>query len=208
MKNFTITIARGFGSGGRTIGRMLAERLGIDWYDQDLIKLASEESGINIELFDKADEYKKTSLFGKYTGDYGDKLIPPDSGEFTSDDNLFNYQAKIIKGLHGKGNCIIVGRCADYILRDEANVLRVFVYASKEKCISTVADLYNLTAKEAERQIDRIDRARSTYYRYYTGQEWDNARNYDLCLNSEILGFERCVDLIEQYLKVLYSENV
>lgn len=203
MKHFTITIARGFGSGGRTIGRMLAERLGIEWYDQDLIKLASEESGISIDLFDKADEYKKSSLFGKYSGAYGDKLISPDSGEFTSDDNLFNYQAKIIKGLHGKESCVIVGRCADYILREEQNVLRVFVYASKEKCIDTVSDLYNLTAKEAERQIDKIDRARSTYYRYYTGREWDNARNYDLSLNSEVLGFERCVDLIEQYLKVL-----
>ncbi|MBE6702808.1 MAG: cytidylate kinase-like family protein [Ruminococcaceae bacterium] len=208
MANFTITIARGFGSGGRTIGRMLAERLGIAWYDQDLIKLASEESGINIALFDKADEYKKATLFGKYDGNFGNKLIPPDSGEFTSDDNLFNYQAKVIKGLHGKENCVIVGRCADYILREEPNVLRVFVYASKERCIKTVADLYNLSEKEAERQIDRIDRARSTYYRYYTGQEWDNARNYDLCLNSEVLGFERCVDLIEQYLKVLYSEKV
>lgn len=203
MAGFTITIARGFGSGGRTIGRMLAERLGIDWYDQDLIKLASEESGISIDLFDKADEYKKTTLFGKYTGNFGDKLISPDSGEFTSDDNLFNYQAKIIKELHEKEDCVIVGRCADYILRDEPGVLRVFVYASKKKCIETVADLYSLSEKDAERQIDRIDRARSTYYRYYTGQEWDNARNYDLCLNSEVLGFERCVDLIEQYLKVL-----
>ena len=207
MKSFTITIARGFGSGGRTIGRMLAERLGIAWYDQDLIKLASEESGIHIDLFDKADEHKKVSLFGKYDRNFGEKLISPDSGEFTSDDNLFNYQAKVIKDLHGKEPCIIVGRCADYILRDEPGVLRVFVYAAKERCIQTVADLYNLSPKEAERQIDRIDRARSTYYRYYTGQEWDNARNYDLCLNSEILGFDRCVDLIEQYLKVLQLEK-
>jgi cytidylate kinase len=205
MKNFTVTIARGFGSGGRTIGKMLAQRLGIDWYDQDLIKLASEESGINIELFGKADEHKRSTLFGKYDRNFGDKIIPPDSGEFTSDDNLFNYQAKIIKSLHAKGNCVIVGRCADYVLREECNVLRVFIYASKERCVQTVSDLYNLSPKEAERQIDRIDRARSTYYRYYTGQEWDNARNYDLCLNSELLGFERCVDLIEHYLKVLYQ---
>ncbi|MBO5327176.1 MAG: cytidylate kinase-like family protein [Clostridia bacterium] len=205
MKNFTVTIARGFGSGGRTIGKMLAKRLGIEWYDQDLIKLASEESGINIELFGKADEHKKATLFGKYDRNFGDKIIPPDSGEFTSDDNLFNYQAKVIKALHAKGSCVIVGRCADYVLREETNVLRVFIYASKERCVQTVADLYNLSPREAERQIERIDRARSTYYRYYTGQEWDNARNYDLCLNSEQLGFERCVDLIEHYLKVLYE---
>ena len=205
MKSFTVTIARGFGSGGRTIGKMLAQRLGIEWYDQDLIKLASEESGINIELFGKADEHKKATLFSKYDRNFGDRIIPPDSGEFTSDDNLFNYQAKVIKALHAKGNCVIVGRCADYVLREEANVLRVFIYASKERCVQTVADLYNLSAREAEKQVERIDRARSTYYRYYTGQEWDNARNYDLCLNSELLGFERCVDLIEHYLKVLYQ---
>ena len=208
MAKFTVTISRGFGSGGRTIGRMLAERLGIEWYDRDLIKLASEESGISIDLFNRADEHKKPGIFARYDRAFGDKLISPESGEFTSDDNLFNYQAKIIKALYERESCVTIGRCADYVLRDEPGVLRVFIYASKKSCIRTVADLYNLSDKEAERQIDRIDRARSTYYRYYTGQEWDNARNYDLCLNSEELGFERCVDLIEQYLKVLYGENL
>ena len=206
-KKFTITITRGFGSGGRTIGKMLAERLGLDYYDNELIKLASEESGINIELFGKADERKKVALFGRYNRTYGEKLIPPDSGDFTSDDNLFNYQAKIIKGLAEKGNSIIVGRCADHVLRDVPNVLRVFIHAPMDFCIKQVTDMYSVTEREAIRQIERIDRARSTYYRYYTGNDWDNARNYDLCLNSSELGFKRCVDIIEHHVDVLYRSD-
>ena len=205
-KNFTITIARGFGSGGRTIGKMLAERLGISYYDQELIKLASEESGINIELFGKADETKRAALFSRYNRAYGERLIPPDSGDFTSDDNLFNYQAKIIKQLAERESSIIVGRCADYILKDTPGTLRVFTYASRPFCIDKVCRLYGLSEREAERQIERIDRARSTYYRYYTGLEWDNARNYDLCLNTELLGFDRCVDLIEHYLNTYLKD--
>ena len=204
MSQFTVTVTRGFGSGGRTIGRMLAERMGIEYYDKDLIKLASEESGINVSLFSLADESKRTALFKRYDRSFGDQLIPPDSGEFTSDDNLFNYQAKVIKQLSERENCVIVGRCADYVLRDRPNVLRVFTHASPEFCVEQVTRLYGLSQKDALRQIERIDRARSTYYRYYTGVEWDNARNYDLCLNTEELGFERCVDIIEHYIQVLY----
>ncbi len=205
MSKFTVTITRGFGSGGRTIGKMLAGRLGIDYYDNDLIKLASEASGINIELFDKADEKIKVGLFKRYNRSYGDKLIPPNSGEFTSDDNLFDYQAKVIKMLYERESCVLIGRCADHVLRDQKNVLRVFIYADKDFCVEQVKRLYALSDKDAERQIERIDRARSAYYRYYTGREWDNARNYDLCLNTSELGFDRCVDIIEHYIKVLYE---
>jgi len=207
MAKFTVTIARGFGSGGRTIGKMLAERLGIPFYDRDLVRLASEESGISEALFGKSDESKKAALFGRYDRAFGEKLISPESGDFTSEDNLFNYQAKIIKEVAARESCVIVGRCADYILRDTPHVLRVFIYAPTESCIRTVSEMYGIPKKDAERQIERIDRARSAYYRYYTGQEWDNARNYDLCLNTAELGFERCVDLIEHHLKVLYPDE-
>ena len=206
MKQFTVTIARGFGSGGRTIGKMLSDRLGIGFYDRDLVRLASEESGISEALFGKADEYNKAALFGRYDRAFGERLISPESGEFTSDDNLFNYQAKIIKELSARESCVIVGRCADYILRDTPRVLRVFIYAPQQNCVQTVSEMYGISPKDAERQIERIDRARSAYYRYYTGQEWDNARNYDLCLNTAELGFARCVDLIEHHLHVLYPD--
>ena len=207
MSKFTVTITREFGSGGRTIGKMLAERLGVEYYDKDLIKLASEESGINQDLFSRADESKRASFFKKYDGSLGEKLISPESGEFTSDDNLFNYQAKIIKQLSDRETCVIVGRCADHVLQDREHVLRVFTHAPMRFCIQKVVELYGLTEKEAERQIERINRARATYYRYYTGKEWDNARNYDLCLNTEELGFERCVDIIEHYINVLYKNQ-
>lgn len=207
MSKFTVTITREFGSGGRTIGKMLAERLGVPYYDKDLIKLASEESGIHEDLFSRADESKRATFFKKYDGSLGEKLISPESGEFTSDDNLFNYQAKVIKQLSDRETCVIVGRCADHVLHDRENVLRVFTHASMPFCIEKVVELYGLSEKEAERQIERINRARATYYRYYTGKEWDNARNYDLCLNTEELGFERCVDIIEHYINVLYKSK-
>ena len=205
MQNFTVTIARGFGSGGRTIGQMLAKRLGIHFYDREIMELASEHSGISLDLFDKADEAGKITFFKRYDRSYGKQIIPPDRGEFTSDDNLFNFQARMIREVAEKHSCVIVGRCADHILRGKKNVLRIFIYSSKEFCTSKVMELYGLSKKEAERKIEKIDRARSTYYRYYTGNDWDNARNYDLCLNTEELGFDRCVDIIEHYIGVLYS---
>ncbi|MBQ3064430.1 MAG: cytidylate kinase-like family protein [Clostridia bacterium] len=205
MKKFTVTIARGFGSGGRTIGKMLAERLGIKFYDREIMELASEESGINIDLFEKADEAGKVAFFKRYNRAFGKKLISPKSDDFTSTDNLFNYQAKMIHEIADRESSVIVGRCADHILAEHENVLRIFIYSSKGFCIDKVTELYGLSRKEAERKIDRIDRARSTYYRYYTGKDWDNARNYDLCLNTEELGFERCVQIIEHYINVLYK---
>lgn len=207
MQNFTVTISRGFGSGGRTIGKMLAKRLGIGFYDREIMEIASEQSGISLDLFDKADEAGKVAFFKRYDRSYGKQIIPPDRGEFTSDDNLFNLQAKTIREIAEKESCVIVGRCADHILRERKNVLRIFIYSSEEFCIDKVVELYGLTRKEAERKIEKIDRARSTYYRYYTGSDWDNARNYDLCLNTEELGFDRCVDIIEHYINVLYLND-
>ena len=203
MPEFVITIARGFGSGGRTIGRMLAERLDINYYDGELIRLASEESGINVELFGKADEHVKTSLFKRYNRSYGEKLIPPDSDEFVSDDNLFNYQAKIIRGLADKHNCIIIGRCGDYILKDYPNAIRLFIYADKETCINTVSEMYGVLPKEAASRIEAIDKARAAYYRYYTNKNWSDVSNYDLCINTSQIGFEKSVDVILAYMRTL-----
>lgn len=206
MKKYVITIARGFGSGGKTIGRLLAQRLDVDYYDNDLIRLASEESGINLELFGKADEQVKTNLFKRYNRAYGSKLLPPDSDEFVSSDNLFNYQAKIIRDLADKQNCIIIGRCGDYILKDNENVIRLFVYADPKTCIKNVVDMYGVTPKEAHERIVSLDRARAAYYKYYTGKNWDDVRNYDLCINTSSIGFEKAVDIIVDYMKQIGYE--
>ncbi|MCR4925983.1 MAG: cytidylate kinase-like family protein [Clostridiales bacterium] len=201
MENFVVTIARGYGSGGKTIGKMLAKELGVEYYDQDLIKLASEESGIHEGLFGQADEKVKKSFFINKKR-YKNGLLSPKSKGFVSDENLFNYQAKVIKELADKGNCIIVGRCADYILKGRKNVVKVFVFADHDACVKNAMETCSITEKEAIRRIEKIDKERSSYYKYYTGNDWDNARNYDVCLDSSDLGFEKCVEIIKGYLKV------
>ena len=205
MKKFVITVARGYGSGGRTIGRMLAEELGISFYDRELLRLASDDSGINEELFAKADEQLKKSLLFKIAKKaYKGELIPPDRDDFVSNENLFNYQAKIIKELAQQESCVIVGRAADYILKDFDNVVKVFVHAPLEDCIRTLKEMTGKSEKELEKQIISIDKRRAEYYKYFTGRNWNDARNYDLCLNSSQLGFRKCVDIVKAYLDIRF----
>ena len=203
MNNFVVTIERGFGSGGRTVGKLLAQRLDVNYYNDELIRLASEESGINIELFGKSDERVKVNLFKRYNRSYGERLIPPDSSDFVSNNNLFNYQAKIIRDLADKQSCGLIGRCADYILKDHPANVRVFVYADRGFCIRNVTELYGLSPDEADNKIQSIDKARASYYKYYTGQSWDDVSNYDLCINSSKIGFDKTVDIIVDYLKTI-----
>lgn len=205
MKHFVITIARGYGSGGRTIGRMLAEELGISFYDRELLRLASDDSGINEELFARADEQLKKSLLFKIAKKvYKGELIPPDREDFVSNENLFNYQAKIIKELAQQESCVIVGRAADYILKDYDNVVKVFVHAPLEDCIKTLKEMTGKSEKELEKQILSIDKRRAEYYKYYTGRNWEDAKNYDLCLNSSQLGFKKCVEIVKAYLDIRF----
>lgn len=207
MSKYVITIARGYGSGGRTIGKMLSEELGIPYYDRDLLRLASDDSGINEQLFAKADEKLKKSLLYKIAHNvYKGEIIPPDSDDFVSNDNLFNYQAKIIKELAGTESCIIIGRCADFVLKDYENVIKVFVHAPLNECIKNVKEISDKSDKEIEKQIASIDRHRSEYYKYYTGREWDNAKNYDLCLNSGDLGYHKCVDIVKAYMDIRFAK--
>lgn len=204
MDNYVITIARGFGSGGKTIGKMISEKLGVSYYDKELIKVASEESGISESLFGISDEKVKKSIF-KHKNK-SNEISSPNSGNFTSEDNLFNFQAKVIRELADKESCIIIGRAADYVLRDRDNVVKVFVFADKDFCINKVLELFPVKdSAEASALIEKTDRERESYYKYHTGNEWDNARNYDLCLNSSQLGFEKCVDIISEYLKIRFS---
>ena len=137
--------------------KMLAERLDINYYDSDLIQLASEESGINIELFGKIDERKKVSLFKRFNPAYDEKILPPDSDGYVSSDNLFNIQAKIIRDLAEKQNCIIIGRCGDYVLRDNPKAIRIFVCADEDACVNKVVELYGLDADDAKKKIDKIE---------------------------------------------------
>lgn len=203
--NKVITIAREYGSGGRTIGEMLARDLNIHYYDKELMKLASDDSGINEALFANADEkVKATSLFRIAKSAYSGELIPPESEDFVSNDNLFNYQAKIIRQLAEEESCVIIGRCSDYILKDYDNVLSVFIHAPLEFCLEQAAKKHSMSPKELEKFVERTNKHRAEYYKYYTGRSWTDAKNYDLCLDSSKLGFERCVEEIKAYMDVRF----
>lgn len=203
--NTVITIAREYGSGGRTIGEMLAKDLNIHYYDKELMRLASEDSGINEALFAKADEkLKATSLFRIAKSAYSGELIPPESDDFVSNDNLFNYQAKIIRQLAEEESCVIIGRCSDYVLKDYDNVLSVFIHAPLDFCLEQAAKKHSMSAKELEKFVERTNKHRAEYYKYYTGRNWTDAKNYDLCLDSSKLGFERCVEEIKAYMNVRF----
>lgn len=201
MEKTIITIARQYGSSGRIIGRKLADRLKIHYYDRELLRLASNESGIDEELFFKADETLRKSFFDYIARKkYKESWISPDSDEFTSDDNLFNFQAKIIRDLAQKESCVIIGRCADYILRDCANVIKVYVHAPFEARLKAVLELSPLSEEEARKQMEKTDRLREEYYSYYTGGRcWHSADNYDLCLDTSRVDVEECVELVLRY---------
>lgn len=205
MEKVIITIARQYGSGGKTIGQMLAKDMGIPFYSREILRLASDDSGIREDLFNRADErLRNNPLFGASKKVYKGELITPDKGDFVSDENLFNYQAKVIKELADKGSCVIVGRCADFVLRDRDDMVSVFVHASKEYCMARAMERNSMTEREMEKFIAKTDKYRSDFYHYYTGNAWNDARNYDLCLNSGKLGFEKCVEEIKAYIDVRF----
>lgn len=198
MDKFVITVARETGSGGHNITRKLSEALGVPYYDRDLLRKASEVSGIHERLFGAADERiglkEMLSAAEKvYTGE----VLPPDSDDFTSTRNLFSFQAKIIKELAETESCIILGRCANYLLADRKDVLRVFIHAPLEAREERVAS-YSLawSPREVTKYIRLEDKRRASYYRYYTGEEWRDAAGYDLSLDSSVLGEEGCVKRI------------
>ena len=207
MEHFVVTLGRSCGSGGVEVGRTLAKKLGVEYYDSKLLRLASDDSGINEALFVKADEKVKSSLLFRVAKNvYQGELIPPESDDFTSNDNLFNYQAKIIKELAKQESCVIIGRCADFVLRDYDNVLSVFVHAPEDFCLEQAAKKHSMSTRELEKYIARTDKRRAEYYKYHTGREWTDARNYDLCLDSSKLGFERCVEEIKAYIRVRFGK--
>ena len=206
MENIVVTIARQYGSGGKTIGEMYAEEMGIPCYGSNLLQMASEESGINETLFRQLDEKLHNSPLLRMTTDvYDGRVIPPGSKDFVSAKNLFNYQAEVIKRVAKTETCVIVGRAADFVLKDYPNVVSVFVHASEEFNLARAMERNSMTTEEMKKFIATTDKYRSEYYKHYTGREWSDARNYDLCLNSGKLGFEKCVEEIKAYIKVRFA---
>lgn len=207
MKNFVIAITRTCGSGGTTIGKMISNDYGINMYDRELLRLASEDSGINELLFLNIDEHVKKSLLYKVSKTvYQGELIPPESSDFTSNDNLFNYQAKVLRELAEKESYVVIGRCADYILKDKPNVFKIFIHACAEECIKHEMERLCMNEKDAAKHIKKMDKYRSEYYYYHTGEKWEDPKNYDLSIDTSVLGFEKSAQLIKSYIN-LRTEN-
>ena len=208
MDNFVVTITRSCGSGGSIIANLLAKQLNIKVYDKELLKLASDDSGINERLFAMVDEDTKKSILYKVSKRvYNGELIPPESNDFTSNDNLFNYQAKVLKELAKENSYIVIGRGADYVLRDNKNVIKIFVHANNEECILREMKRLGMERKEAEEWINKTNIYRWIYYRYHTGQKWRDAENYDLILNTSRFSYDECVEIIKMYIKFIQERE-
>jgi len=210
MNNFVITIARGFGSGGKQVGLALSRDLGIPCYESQILALASEYSGINKSRFVKVDEKLPLpfSFLPKLKSTPStDHIMTPQDKRFTSAKNLFNIQTKIIRELAEKESCIIIGKCANYVLRDFNNVISVYIEAPRAYCLANVMEKMDATEEEAHRLITETDRYRAAYFKYYTrGRIWTDPVLYDMTLNSERVGIDRCVKLIKEYIKIKIPE--
>lgn len=207
MDNYVITIARGFGSGGKEIGNKLADRLGIPCYEKEIVKMASEYSGLNESLFYATDEkLKGNSLLKRLRGKVRDTLVEASDGNFESDDNLFQIQSQMIRELAKTSSFIIIGKCADYVLKEFDNVASFYIEAPRAACVESIMRKMSVSEEEAHELIHKTDKYRAAYYEYYTGGNyWTNPVNYDMTLNSDRVGRDRCVDVMESYVKLKFD---
>lgn len=200
-KKFVINIGRQLGSGGKDIGEKLAEQLGISFYDKELINIASDESGLCKEFFEKADEKASQGIIG---GLFGMRFPFISEGampysNYLSNDALFKIQSDVIRELAEQKSCLFVGRCADYILRDNPRCVNVFISASQEDRIRRVKHIYELSDEKAEELIEKTDKRRASYYNYYSYNTWGAAATYHLCIDSSVLGIEDTVEFIKEF---------
>lgn len=203
MNKHIITISRSYGSGGRQVAKAIARELDIHYYDKELMTMVSMEHGINMSIVSGADEKHEESRFKKYTSQ---EIASPSSKKYLSKENIFNMTAGIIKDIADKDeSCVIVGRCAHFVLQDRPDVIRVFIHADDEDLITNAIKYDGCDRDEAIRRIDRINKERAAYHRYYTNHEWNDARCYDLCLNTSKISIEKCVEVIEKYIEIMDS---
>lgn len=199
MENIYITIGREFGSGGREIGKKVAQALGIPYYDKELLAVAAEESGLSHEFLQNYDE-KPTNSF-LYSLVMGQQNLLTGIQGTTVEQLAAKAQRDAVLSVAEKGSCVIVGRCADYILRDKPGLVRVFICADWEKRLERVCARDGVSRKEAEEKLRRVDKARASYYSFHTDRKWSEASNYDLCVSSSFRGTQAAADLIVQFCK-------
>ena len=203
-KKFVITIDRQYGAGGRAVGKALAEELGVHFYDEEILKITSETSAIGEQYFRLADEKAGNNLLYKIFDAVRPVIGEPKvSDKMTSPENLFRFQAKIIRELAERESCIIAGRAADYVLRQAGreDLVTIYVYADMPKKIERIMELETVDAETAEKHIRKIDKERTEFYHYYTGREWMDLQNYDLCINSSRIDYSQVAEIIRSYMR-------
>lgn len=190
MKKRIITISREFGSGGRSVGKQLADRLGVPFYDKEIVEKAAYKTGFAEKYVENLGEYASAKNWFEYS------FVGRNIYGMSAEDYLWSKQREVILELAKKGPCVIVGRCADYILRDRHDCLNVFIHASMEKRADRIVNLYGETAEDPKKRLMDKDRKRKLNYKYYTQQDWGMAQNYHITLDSGEIGIERCVDIL------------
>ena len=201
-----IALSREYGSGGREIGAKLADRLGIRKYDDNIVELAAKRSGIKESYFTKVDEKPTDSflyMLAMNTLSMGSAVNPYDNT--LSSDKLFNIQSEVITEIAQREDCVFVGRCAGYILRNEPNLVTIYLTADESFKLPRIMEREKCDEKEALRSMKRVDKKRESYYGYYAGEDWKACATYDLVIDTGKLGIDRSVDLIETYLKMRFG---
>ncbi len=202
MNKTIITIGRQFGSGGRYIGKKIAEELGIPFYDKELIEIAAKENGMSPEVFTNIDETASSSfLYSLAMGvnTFGSRVST--LSEMPLTDKLFIAETNTIKKIAHKESCVIVGRCADYILAEDPDAIHVFIHGKFEDRMTRAINEYGVPAEKAEAVVHKTDKKRAAYYEFYTSQKWSKVTNYTLCLDSSVLGLDYCVKLIKEVVE-------
>jgi cytidylate kinase len=204
MEKYTITIGRQLGSRGKLVGELLSAKLGIPCYDKELILLASRESGLGKEFFEKADENNSIPILGNYfslrSGFMGNAEV-----NYLSNETLFKIQSDVIRKLAEKESCIFVGRCADYILRNHKRCLKIFICADMPDRTQRICRNNSISEKEAKTLIEQSDKKRASYYNYFSNKVWGLSTSYDVCINSSVFGIENIVSIVEIYVKRQFS---
>lgn len=199
MEKKIITISREFGSGGRTIGRMIAEKLNIPFYDKELVEQIALESGFAPKFVEENGEHSPGSSLFSYA--FAPQGVPGVMNGLSTADFLWNIQCSVILQLAQQGPCVIVGRNADYILKDHPEALHVYVHADLDYRADRIVRLYGESEKAPNARLLEKDKRRRLNYQHYTGRTWGQSQNYDLCLNSGVIGIEKCADIVVALVK-------
>ena len=195
MTKQIITISRAFGSGGHTIGQEVAKRLGIPFYYKELVDEVAKQSGFHADFIKEAGEYAPVSSSFLFSIAVSPNPLST-MHTMSMADQLFVYQTNVIRNLAEKGPCVIVGRCADYILREREDALHVFIHADMAYRAERIVRLYGETKQTPDKRLAEKDNKRKVYYKHYTNRNWGDAQNYHLCLNSGLIGIDKCTDII------------